>query len=240
MMSKVCGHRGAAFFKPENTIPSFQWCVDNKIAWAECDVQLTKDNIPIIFHDESLERISNAKIILKETLYDEIKSIDAGSWFSKKFSNEKIPTLEELLLFSKSNDLNLNLELKFYEPVDNKYRQKLVRSVFSAIKKTQTTKQILISSFDFKSLKHSRQLSNNIPLGLLFETLPSNWHSKANEIRTSTIHLDYEKTSIGQIKEISDKSFKPFVFTCNNPKKINMLWRFGLAGVITDNPLIYE
>ena len=48
MISKICGHIGAAVFKPENTIPSFQWCVENNISWAECDVQLTKDDIPII------------------------------------------------------------------------------------------------------------------------------------------------------------------------------------------------
>ena len=58
------GGKAKAFFKPENTIPSFQWCVENNISWAECDVQLTKDDIPIIFHDESLFKVSNKKNIV--------------------------------------------------------------------------------------------------------------------------------------------------------------------------------
>ena len=240
MISKICGHRGAAFFKPENTIPSFQWCVENNISWAECDVQLTKDDIPIIFHDESLFKVSNKKNIVKDMFYQDTKSIDVGSWFSKRYCNERIPSLVELLLFSKTNNLNLNLELKFYEPINFMYRKKLVRSVISAINKTQTNNQILISSFDFNSLEYYRQLSTKTHLGLLFETLPENWEKKANKIGVSTIHLDYTKTSEYQIKEISKKSFKPFVYTCNNPKKIEKFWDFGLSGVITDNPIIFE
>ena len=55
MMSKICGHRGAAFHKPENTISGFEWCVENKIDWAECDVQLTNENTLLVIHDETLD-----------------------------------------------------------------------------------------------------------------------------------------------------------------------------------------
>ena len=55
MMSKICGHRGAAYHKPENTISGFEWCVENKIDWAECDVQLTNENTLLVIHDETLD-----------------------------------------------------------------------------------------------------------------------------------------------------------------------------------------
>ena len=52
MMSKICGHRGAVNYKPENTMSGFEWCVNNNIEWAECDVQLTDENILLIIHDD--------------------------------------------------------------------------------------------------------------------------------------------------------------------------------------------
>ena len=68
MMSKICGHRGAAYHKPENTISGFEWCVENKIDWAECDVQLTNENTLLIIHDETLERTSDNKGSIKKII----------------------------------------------------------------------------------------------------------------------------------------------------------------------------
>ena len=66
MMSKICGHRGAAYHKPENTISGFEWCVENKIDWAECDVQLTNENTLLIIHDETLTEHLTIKAPLKK------------------------------------------------------------------------------------------------------------------------------------------------------------------------------
>jgi len=114
MMSKICGHRGAANHKPENTISGFEWCVENKIDWAECDVQLTNENTLLIIHDETLDRTSDNKGSIKKILKSDLNRINVGKLSEKDFYFQKIPTLTELLEFCKKTKLNLNIEMKFY------------------------------------------------------------------------------------------------------------------------------
>ena len=240
MMSKICGHRGASKYKPENTISGFEWCVKNNINWSECDVQLTDENIALIIHDQTLDRTSNTNGMVKKVKLDELDSINVGAVNSKETFYQKIPTLEELLTFCKKSNLNLNIEMKFYKPIQNIYRRKLVKTVLNTIKKTKTENQVLISSFDIISLKILRESSSEIPLGALFGHLPTDWEKKIENLNIATIHLDFETVKIYQIKEITNKGFKPFVYTCNEPSKIKSLWNAGLEGVITDDPLIFK
>ena len=240
MMSKICGHRGAAKYKPENTISGFEWCVKNNINWSECDVQLTDENIALIIHDQTLDRTSNSNGLVQKVKLDELESINVGTMKSKNTFYQKIPTLEELLTFCKKSNLNLNIEMKFYKPVENNYRRNLVKQVLKTIKKTKTENLVLISSFDIVSLKILRESSLEIPLGALFVHLPPDWEKKIENLNIATIHLDFETVTDYQIKEITNKSFKPFVYTCNEPSKIKSLWNAGLEGVITDDPLIFK
>ncbi len=240
MMSKICGHRGAAKYKPENTFSGFEWCVKNNINWSECDVQLTNENIALIIHDQTLDRTSNSTGLVQRVKLDELESINVGTPNSKETFYQKIPTLEELLTFCKNYNLNLNIEMKFYKPIKTIYRRKLVKKVLKTIKKTKTENQVLISSFDIISLKIIRESSLEIPLGALFDRLPSDWEQQIENLNITTIHLDFETVTAYQIKEIANKSFKPFVYTCNEPPKIKSLWNAGLEGVITDDPLIFK
>ena len=239
-MSKICGHRGAAKYKPENTISGFEWCVKNNINWSECDVQLTDENIALIIHDQTLDRTSNSNGMVQKVKLDELESINVGTVNSNSTFFQKIPTLEELLNFCKKSNLNLNIEMKFYKPVKNNYRRKLVESVLKTIKKTKTENKVLISSFDIISLKILRESSLGIPLGALFDHLSTDWEKQIENLNIATIHLDFETVTAYHIKEITKKKFKPFVYTCNEPSKIKTLWDAGLEGVITDEPLIFK
>ena len=240
MMSKICGHRGAAKYKPENTISGFEWCVKNNINWSECDVQLTDENIALIIHDQTLDRTSNSNGMVQKVKLDELESINVGTVNSNDTFFQKIPTLEELLNFCKKSNLNLNIEMKFYEPVKNNYRRKLVEKVLKTIKNTKTENKVLISSFDIISLKILRESSLGIPIGALFEDLPTDWEKQIENLNIATIHLDFKNATGYQIKEIIKKKIKPFVYTCNEPSKIKSLWNAGLEGVITDDPLIFK
>ena len=240
MMSKICGHRGAAKYKPENTISGFEWCVKNNINWSECDVQLTDENIALIIHDQTLDRTSNSNGMVQKVKLDELESINVGTVNSNDTFFQKIPTLEELLNFCKKSNLNLNIEMKFYEPVKNNYRRKLVEKVLKTIKNTKTENKVLISSFDIISLKILRESSLGIPLGALFGHLPTDWEKQIENLNIATIHLNFKTVTVYQIKEIIKKKIKPFVYTCNEPSKIKSLWNAGLEGVITDDPLIFK
>ena len=82
------------------------------VKWVELDVKLTKDDVPILFHDEELDRTTNGSGNVAEITYDDLKQLEAGSWFADSFTGIKIPTLEEAIDALINRDLGLNLEIK--------------------------------------------------------------------------------------------------------------------------------
>ena len=239
MMSQICGHRGAARYAPENTLSGFLWCYNNNVKWSECDVQLTSKGTAVIIHDQTINRTTNSKGLVYGLSDNDLEVLDAGFWKGRKFKNERIPTLKKLLNFAKINHLGINIELKFYDPIRDKYRKDLVNEVARLINHINVQEQVLISSFDLKSLFYMRACIPELSLGVLFESLNLDWYSKVKDLDVKTIHLDYEKTTPSNIRDIVKYNLIPFVYTCNSPKLIKNLWDEGLGGVITDDPITF-
>ena len=240
MMSKICGHRGAVNYKPENTMSGFEWCVNNDIKWAECDVQLTDEDILIIIHDDTLDRTSDTKGLVKKITKKQLETINVGISNSKEKNFQKIPTLEELLKFCKSSGLKLNIEMKVYDPIKLSYKKRLVNELLKTIEKYKFNNQVLITSFDINALKLLRKKSNDIPIGILYENLPKNWAKSATDLKVTSIHLDYNFLTFEKLNQIHKLNIKSFVYTCNNPSEIKLFWDAGLSGVITDDPLRFK
>ena len=114
MMSKICGHRGAAKYAPENTMSGFLWCSDNNVSWSECDVQLTSKGTAIVIHDKTIDRTTNSKGPVNSLNNNDLEVLDAGSWKGKVFKNERIATLNKLLNFSKENRNFILIVLPFH------------------------------------------------------------------------------------------------------------------------------
>lgn len=111
-VTNIFGHRGSAGTHPENTMISFQAAEHAGAEGIEFDIQLSRDGVPVIIHDETLERTTNGKGWVKDLTFSELQQLDAGAWFSEKYKGTKIPALEEVLTWAQGNRLLLNLELK--------------------------------------------------------------------------------------------------------------------------------
>ena len=111
---EIAAHRGVSSLAPENTLSAFQKAAAMGCEWIEFDVQLTQDGSPVVIHDKTVERCTNGVGIVSEMTLKELKLLDAGSWFSKEFCNETIPTLEEVLSLAKKYNMSVNIELKTY------------------------------------------------------------------------------------------------------------------------------
>jgi glycerophosphoryl diester phosphodiesterase len=108
----IVGHRGAQGLAPENTLPAFQVVLDLRADGVEFDVQRTRDGHLIVTHDENLKRITGRDALIQDLTLDEIKMLDAGSFFSADFRGTPIPTLREVFDLLKPSDLLLFVELK--------------------------------------------------------------------------------------------------------------------------------
>ena len=111
-LPKLIGHRGVKNLAPENTLDSIELAHKLGLKWIEVDVKITKDKIPIILHDDSLDRTTNSNGLVIDFLYEEIKALDAGSFFFNYKTNIFIPTLEDIFNFCIKHEMGINIELK--------------------------------------------------------------------------------------------------------------------------------
>jgi glycerophosphoryl diester phosphodiesterase len=157
-------HRGVRQAAPENTLPAIQLAIDQGFEWVEVDVRLTKDGHHVIFHDRRLNNKSNGSGRVKERMLQEIKALDGGSWFAKRFAGTKILTLEELLRYAKKK-INLYLDCKEVDP----------ESLVQAIRAAQMEDQVVV----FSSSKMLGQINQSglgkIPLIPLYRMYGENY-----------------------------------------------------------------
>ncbi len=237
-LPKIIGHRGAKSLRPENTFSSFQLAIQKGLSWIETDVKLTKDNKLILMHDDKLERTTNGNGLVAQKKFNDIKKLDAGSWFSPEYSEEKVPSLEETIKFLKEYKISANLEIKGCEG-----RERLTSQIFAETIHELWPQElpILVSSFHIPSLFIVREKLKNIPIGLLFEgKLPQGWKSLAHELQATSIHLDHNFITEKITHEIKQENLDVLVYTVNEKKRALELFSYGVTSVFSDLPTILD
>jgi len=162
----LIGHRGAASLAPENTLASFRKALENGAEMVELDVQRTKDGHLVVIHDDSVDRTTDGKGLVKDMTLGELKALDAGSWFSYEFKGEKIPTLEEVLDWS-CGKIRLDLEVK-----NSKQYPGIEKQIVELIEGKKMEKDVIVTSFDPDCIKKMEKLSDEIGSGVLLTPAP--------------------------------------------------------------------
>ena len=147
-------HRGYPVKYPENTLSSFQAAVDLGYTYVELDVQLSKDGVPVVIHDYTVDRMSDYRGNVKDYTLDELKRMKIGE-------NETIPTLEETMKLLRGK-LNVMVELKQAGELYPGLEQKAL----DILRQTDTFEQSIVISFDHFSIQRLRALSRDIRLGI--------------------------------------------------------------------------
>ena len=182
-LPKVIGHRGLKDIAPENTIESIKYAISKQIKWIEVDVKISKDQIPFLLHDDTLDRTTSGSGLPINYYYSEIKKMDAGLWFYKyskrchiyrikkandsvlKFVNSYPPTLREVLDLCYNNEIGINIELK-----PNKgFEKQNALAVANLIKNTKYLPKYYFSSFDWISLIEIKKLLPSSYIGILID-----------------------------------------------------------------------
>src|SRR5258708_7642232 len=108
----VIGHRGAMGECPENTFVSFERALELGADWIERDVHLTRDGALAVIHDELVDRTTDGHGFVKDHTLAELKRLDAGAWFGPEHAGQRIPSLDEVLVWAHERNPVLNLEIK--------------------------------------------------------------------------------------------------------------------------------
>lgn len=233
-LPRIIGHRGACGYAPENTLVSIHTAADMGLEWIELDVKLTKDQVPIIFHDEELDRITNGNGPVADKTWEDIQQLEAGSWFADSFAGIRIPTLEEALDTIIDLGLGLNLEIK---PCPGREKETAEIALDILSRCWDDHNRLLISSFQHVSLETALEMAPDWHLGFLMpEDWPENWKDMAKYLNASTININGNTVTQNDIDLLLELEKPILAYTINDHMKAHELYSWGVTSVFSDTP----
>jgi len=229
----VLGHRGASGYAPENTLAAFELGIRLGCHGFEFDVQLSRDGEPVIHHDWSVERTTGCTGDIRDLTFRQIRTLDAGKWFSTEFLGQKIPALAEVLELI-PGEMLLNVELKSRASDGPGLEEKVI----AVLREHGRLEKTIISSFNHLSLKRTREIAPHIRLGLLYEALllrPFDYLEKL-KLRLYSIHPLHDYVSPSLVREAHARGLKMACWTVNTSERAGELLKDGVDIIITNYP----
>ena len=230
-LPRVIGHRGAAGIAPENTLAGFRAAREAGVCWVEFDVRLSADQVPVVIHDPTLERIAGLSAPVARLTADRLAAIDAGAWFAPGFAGERIPTLAAALVECAALGLGANVELKWCGMRSGALARRAADVVRAA-----RGMPLLVSSFRPSLLAGFRRRAPDVPRGLLLERLRPGWRAAARRLDCVTVNLGARFADPRSIDAVKSAGFGLAVYTVNDPARAARLLGAGVDAVITDRP----
>jgi glycerophosphoryl diester phosphodiesterase len=229
----VIAHRGNSSVAPENTLPAFQSALDVKADLIELDYYHSAEGVPVVIHDQYLDRTTNAedvfgqpKLLAGKMPLANLKKLDAGSWFDDKFAGAKLPTLTEALDLIQTGSVTL-IERKAGDAA----------TLVKLLDEKRLTDRVVVQSFDWKFVAACRALSPKLALATL-SGKPANPEQIQAAAATGAdiIVWDHEKIGRREIAQIHELGKKAWAYTIDDPLRAKQLLNAGLDGIITNKP----
>lgn len=226
-------HRGFSSAAPENTIAAFEQGIEAGANMLEMDVMMTGDNHVIVFHDYHLGRTTNGSGVVKKLNLNNIKSLDAGVWFSQQFRGEHVPLLDEVLELSKGR-VRLNVEMK-HRRHNGVYP--LVERCIKIVERHRMDEEVIFSSFNLEALRYFHYKAPHLRFAPLYRhnlnPTPRSFPLQYGAQGVILNHLFLNRTTVQQFHDLG---IKVFVYTVNGFRRIEKMIKMGVDGVISDNP----
>ena len=220
----VCGHRGAMGHATENTLASIKKGIELKADMLEIDVYKIKTGEMVVFHDDDLDRITNAKGKIEDYTFDDLRKVLVSG-------KHQIPTLQEVIEIIDKRVV-LNIELKGTNTATDTYR-----IIEEYKKKGWRNKDFFISSFRIGELQKMRSLSTKIAIGLLTYKEPIESSIKTGkDLNAQAINPYYKTLTAENVAVMKANNFKIYPWTVNEPLDIKNLKELKVSGIITDYP----
>ncbi len=225
----IVAHRGNSELAPENTEAAILKAIEQGIKHIEIDIQRTSDNILVLMHDNNIERTTDGVGLISEMTWEEVSSLDAGSYFSSEFAGEGVPTLNSILELVVERDIKLYVEVKnpeIYPGIENQ--------IIAAVKKYQARDQVVIISFDLEWLEVVQKSEENIDFGQI--SLGLGKTSRLPE--AATVHVHWASVIIDPtlVKRAHDRGYQVIVWTVNDLPKMKVMLLLGVDGITTNSP----
>jgi glycerophosphoryl diester phosphodiesterase len=233
----IIAHRGASAYAPENTLAAVQMAMDQRAEMVEVDILLSKDGVPVLLHDPSLNRTTSGQGLVTDFTLDELKKLDAGSWFSEDFKGETIPTVEELLQLIKGK-ISVNLEIKTQALTDT-LEGGIVQKVVDLVRKHGMEHHVIFSSFDPRAIRQLKEYAPEIPGAILYYAeLYGDKHPVdiVRELRADAFNCSWKEIRQDWLDSLHSQNIPVNIYTVNSDTLMHQLLDRGVDGIFTDYP----
>lgn len=245
----VHGHRGARARLPENTLPAFQYAIEQGVDALEMDMAVTKDNVIVISHDPLLHGpvctgpLESA--VIHTLTLAEVRQWDCGKVQNPRFATQRtvpstrMPTLDEVLELATRGTFDYNIETKSF-PAKPEYTPPpavFARMVLEKIRQYKLEKRIILQSFDFRTLVAMRKLAPEVRLSALTEADKRDFAAIAAEAAMAEIvSPEFHLVTPAKVEAAHKAGLQVVPWTANTEADWNLLIQAKVDAIITDDP----
>jgi glycerophosphoryl diester phosphodiesterase len=229
---KIIAHRGNKRYTPENTMAAFISAASYPIDGIEFDIQWTKDQVPVVIHDPSIDRTTNGRGAVRSFTLQELKQFDAGRSFQESFRGEKIPSFAEVLNWAKDLTLDLHVELK-QQP---DHPSVFVESCLHEIEKYGLTDRVVLSTFYHSYISEIKRQNLNIKTALLTKTPIFRGTKYATKVQADGIHIRHSYQASRYYRRWSKKGIPIRVYRVDRVREAKKCERLNVDAIITNDP----
>lgn len=226
--TRVTAHRGFSGAAPENTAYAFEKAIESNADYIELDVQMTKDNQLVVFHDDTIERTTDGKGKLSSKTYDELLQLSAGSWFGEKYADAKIMLLSEVLDLT-DEDIMLNIEIKNRGNITG-----AVDETVRLVEEYGIEDSCYISSFSYSALKRVKKHNPKIKTALIANVDTATSYSRLKYINAVSMNYIFVNRTV--VNSAHQNGKRIFVWTVDRTDSMKDMIALGVDNIITDVP----
>jgi glycerophosphoryl diester phosphodiesterase len=230
------GHRGASAHAPENTLASFREARAEDADYFELDVQQTRDHVPVVLHDATLSRTTDAEAVFPhrrpwrvgDFTLGQIRRLDAGSWFSPRFRGERVPTLAETLRAMEGSDMKLLLEIK------NPGLTGRVADELRAQPDWLLPGRTIVQSFDWPSMEAFHRLLPRVPTAVI--GTPPVGRLPAVARYAGYVNPRHDTVTAAYVRAVHARHMKVFAWVADNRATMRRLIDDRVDGIVSNRP----
>jgi glycerophosphoryl diester phosphodiesterase len=226
--TQIIAHRGASADAPENTLAAMELAIHQGADWVEIDVQETAEGEVVVIHDSDLKKVGGSGLRVFQAPLEELQSVDIGSWMDPTFSDQRVPTLQQVLALCKDR-INIVIELKYYG-----LETQLEQSVADIVDTAGMSSQIVVMSLHYAGVQTMKSIRPEWRVGLLSSVAMGD----VTRLEVDFLAINANFASRSFIRRAHRQHKKVLVWTVNDPVSMSAMMSKGVDGIITDKPLL--
>lgn len=233
---KLVAHRGGGTLAPENTLAGIREGHARGYRAVEFDVMLARENVPVLMHDDTLERTTNGRGALADHTAAQLALLDAGSWREHRFKGEPVPGFEAAAQLCIDLGLFANVEIKPYAPGGEAVARATGRLTALVAQRFWADRpgEALLSSFSGPALEAARKAAPSFPRAYLFDAVPDDWRARLDALECVALHCNGKALTAGLAAAIKRAGFGLMCWTVNDPAEADRLFDWGVDALCTD------